>query len=101
MEGDGRLHAAFRGLALEAAMAGADATMRRGDLEIGSKEGPNDLVTNADLASEAAVLDCLLLRRRPDDAVLAEESRERAGGSGVRWVIDPLDGLAQAARSMR
>jgi hypothetical protein len=41
MEGDGRLHAAFRGLALEAAMAGADATVRRGDLEIGSKEVPS------------------------------------------------------------
>lgn len=82
-------------------MAGADATVRRGDLEIGSKEGPNDLVTNADLASEAAVLDCLLLRRRPDDAVLAEESRERAGGFGGAVGDRPAGRVGPGGRSMR
>ena len=31
-------------------------------------------------------------RRRPDDAVLGEEGGGRAGTSGVRWVLDPIDG---------
>ena len=29
---------------------------------------------------------------RPHDAILAEEGSARQGGSGVRWVVDPLDG---------
>jgi myo-inositol-1(or 4)-monophosphatase len=33
-----------------------------------------------------------ILAVRPDDAILAEEGASRPGTSGVRWVIDPLDG---------
>ena len=33
-----------------------------------------------------------LLAARPDDAVLGEEGGERAGSSGVRWIVDPIDG---------
>ena len=33
-----------------------------------------------------------LLGARPDDGVLGEEGSDRAGTSGVRWIIDPLDG---------
>jgi myo-inositol-1(or 4)-monophosphatase len=33
-----------------------------------------------------------LLAERPDDAILGEEGTNRAGTSGIRWVIDPLDG---------
>ena len=33
-----------------------------------------------------------LARLRPDDAVLGEEGVDRPGGSGVRWVVDPIDG---------
>jgi myo-inositol-1(or 4)-monophosphatase len=33
-----------------------------------------------------------LLGPRPDDGLLGEEGGERAGTSGVRWVVDPLDG---------
>jgi myo-inositol-1(or 4)-monophosphatase len=31
-------------------------------------------------------------KERPDDAVLGEEGSARDGTSGVRWIIDPLDG---------
>ena len=31
---------------------------------------------------------------RPADAIVGEEGTDRAGTSGVRWVIDPLDGTA-------
>lgn len=34
----------------------------------------------------------LLAAERPDDGLLAEERGEEGGGSGRRWVVDPLDG---------
>jgi myo-inositol-1(or 4)-monophosphatase len=49
------------------------------------------LVTEADLAAEAAIR-ATVLRHRPDDALLGEEHGETSGSSSVRWVIDPLDG---------
>lgn len=56
-----------------------------------SKSTPTDLVTEMDRAAEAAVVE-VLLASRPDDGVLGEEGGRRAGTSGVRWVVDPLDG---------
>jgi len=56
-----------------------------------TKTSATDMVTDMDRASEALVVDGLV-RARPDDAILAEEGSSRAGKSGVRWVIDPLDG---------
>ncbi|MBI3181840.1 MAG: inositol monophosphatase [Myxococcales bacterium] len=57
-----------------------------------------DLVTDADRASEAELLE-FLRARRPGDAVLAEESGAFAGG-GLRWLVDPLDGTANYARGI-
>jgi myo-inositol-1(or 4)-monophosphatase len=34
----------------------------------------------------------LIMSERPDDGLLAEEGTERESGTGIRWVIDPLDG---------
>ena len=57
-----------------------------------SKSTPTDLASEADLAAEAAIRD-VLARRRPDDAILAEEGGGEAPSPGqVRWVVDPLDG---------
>lgn len=56
-----------------------------------TKSTPIDLVSDADRDSEALLLETLA-RERPDDAVLAEESGEERGRSGLRWVLDPLDG---------
>jgi myo-inositol-1(or 4)-monophosphatase len=55
------------------------------------KSSPVDVVTAVDTASERLIVD-RLLGARPDDAVLAEEGAAREGGSGVRWVVDPIDG---------
>jgi myo-inositol-1(or 4)-monophosphatase len=56
-----------------------------------TKSSPTDVVTAADRASEE-----LLVRgirsARPDDAVLGEEGASHDGSSGVRWVVDPIDG---------
>ena len=56
-----------------------------------AKSSLSDLVTTADLESEAVILE-VLLGARPEDAVLAEEGSGRSGSSGVTWVVDPLDG---------
>ena len=58
---------------------------------VSSKSSETDLVSEADRASEAAILD-LLMRERPSDGLLGEEGSSRHGDSGRRWVIDPLDG---------
>ncbi|MGR6318039.1 inositol monophosphatase family protein [Micromonospora soli] len=60
-----------------------------------TKSTVTDVVTAADRAVERQVLDALR-KHRPDDAVLGEEYGAGAGDpaaeSGVRWVIDPIDG---------
>jgi myo-inositol-1(or 4)-monophosphatase len=58
---------------------------------IETKSSATDLVTDLDRTAERLIVD-RLLADRPDDGVLGEEGGERAGTSGVRWVIDPLDG---------
>jgi myo-inositol-1(or 4)-monophosphatase len=61
---------------------------------VGTKTTPTDLVSAADLRAEQTIR-ALLAERRPGDAVLGEEGGETAaagGGSGVRWIVDPLDG---------
>jgi len=59
---------------------------------VASKTSPTDLVSEADLASEAEIR-ALLARERPQDGFLGEESGEgSAGTSGLQWVVDPLDG---------
>lgn len=84
----------LRDLALASAQVGAHAILRvlREDrVGVDTKAHENDFVTTADHAAEAAVLS-LIRAARSGDAVLAEESGEHPGTTGVRWVIDPLDG---------
>jgi myo-inositol-1(or 4)-monophosphatase len=59
--------------------------------DVATKSSRTDMVTAVDRASEALIVDALE-RERPDDAVLGEEGSARDGTSGVRWIIDPLDG---------
>lgn len=56
-----------------------------------TKTSTTDMVTEMDRASEALIVGALL-DARPDDGIVAEEGSARAGTSGLRWVIDPLDG---------
>lgn len=50
-----------------------------------------DPVTAADRLSEERMRE-VLARRRPDDGILGEEFGQRAGTSGLTWVLDPIDG---------
>ncbi|GGX32014.1 inositol monophosphatase family protein [Streptomyces noursei] len=81
-------------LALEA--AGRAATLLRdgrpADLGVAAtKTSPIDVVTEMDLASEKLITD-FIGEHRPTDGFLGEEGAGSTGTSGVRWVIDPVDG---------
>lgn len=53
--------------------------------------GGYDPVTVADRAAEVAMRD-ILAQHRPDDAIFGEEFGEKAGTTGLTWVLDPIDG---------
>jgi myo-inositol-1(or 4)-monophosphatase len=61
-----------------------------------SYKGFRDLVTEADIGAENAILS-LVRKRFPDHAILSEESRGGRIGQGYTWVIDPLDGTSNYA----
>ena len=55
------------------------------------KTGPLDAVTSVDLLAEETIITAVR-ERRPDDAILGEETGLHPGTSGWTWLIDPLDG---------
>jgi len=83
----------------------------RGGLAVATKSSPTDMVTEVDRAAEALIRE-RLLAARPHDTVLGEEyglgeeaglggdptttgapdPADAGGASGVRWVVDPIDG---------
>jgi myo-inositol-1(or 4)-monophosphatase len=83
-------------LALRAARAGEAAiaaVVAGGGVRTDFKSGGHDLVTTADKAAEAAIIE-VIRSARPDDAILGEEGGAHPGTSGSRWLVDPLDGTA-------
>lgn len=83
----------FEGLAVEFARGAAQLVRhgRNAHVEIAAKSTATDLVTQVDRASERWLVE-RLAAQRPEDGVLGEEGGERAGRSGVRWLLDPIDG---------
>jgi fructose-1,6-bisphosphatase/inositol monophosphatase family enzyme len=65
--------------------------LERPRLEVETKTTGTDMVTEMDKASERLIVEGILAAR-PQDGILGEEGTEIAGTSGVRWVVDPLDG---------
>jgi myo-inositol-1(or 4)-monophosphatase len=92
---------AERGLAIELARAAGE--LLRGELpgprRIAYKGSPTNLVTEMDARVETLVVE-RLLAACPDDAILAEERGARAGRSGRRWIVDPLDGTTNYAHGL-
>lgn len=89
----------FLDIATEAVMAaGAILQQHWGKLgEIEEKERAGDLVTEADKASENAILE-ILRRHLPNHRILAEESGYSGEeGNEYLWAIDPLDGTTNYA----
>ena len=89
----------FLEIATEAALsAGAILQEYWGKLDAIEEKGrAGDLVTVADKASEAVILD-ILQRHCPNHSILAEESGKLGNDrSPYLWVIDPLDGTTNYA----
>lgn len=66
-------------------------SMRSGITVLATKTSPVDVVTAADQAVEKLIVTGLSTAR-PADGILGEEGAGSAGTSGIRWVIDPIDG---------
>jgi myo-inositol-1(or 4)-monophosphatase len=56
-----------------------------------TKSSSTDVVTEIDHRAEAVIVEGIR-RARPLDAYLGEEGADAPGTSGVRWIVDPLDG---------
>jgi myo-inositol-1(or 4)-monophosphatase len=78
-----------------AASAGAEVAVawgrRRAELEVEEKAAPDDLVSQADHDAEREIR-LRVAGMRPEDGILGEEGGVAAGTSGIRWLIDPIDG---------
>jgi myo-inositol-1(or 4)-monophosphatase len=59
--------------------------------DVVTKSSITDLVTEHDRAAEE-LINSLLVDARPQDSLMGEEGTARQGTSGVRWVVDPIDG---------
>ncbi|MGX6601344.1 inositol monophosphatase family protein [Micromonosporaceae bacterium Da 78-11] len=88
-------------LAIAAAQAGAEVVWSGyGESQARFEKSPGDFATEADVEAEKAIVE--VLRARPGDAVLGEESGQSGPADADRtWLVDPLCGtLNYAARSM-
>ncbi len=86
---------------IKAAEAGA-AVMRQyfqGEFIISNKEGVNNLVTEADHASEKAIFE-VIRHDFPDHFLLSEETGEVITDSSYKWIIDPIDGTVNFAHGL-
>jgi myo-inositol-1(or 4)-monophosphatase len=85
---------ALRALAEQAASSTAALLVEgltRARTTVEAKSSPTDLVTEMDRRAEEHLAKTLL-GARPEDGFLGEEGHDTGGTSGVRWIVDPLDG---------
>ncbi len=79
------------GLATRAGRMVRDGRASDGIGDTVTKSSSTDVVTAFDRASEAMIVHGIL-DARPDDGIIGEEGTDSPGTSGVRWLIDPIDG---------
>lgn len=86
---------------IEAARAGAAEIMRffNKAFTISNKQGVNNLVTEADHASEKAIID-VIHKHFPTHHILSEETGEIVMDSTFKWIIDPIDGTVNFAHGI-
>lgn len=91
----------LRSTLLEATQAGAAEILRffQKSFAVSNKEGVNNLVTEADHASEKAILS-VIQNKFPDHQILAEESGKLVQDSTYKWIIDPIDGTVNFAQGI-
>jgi myo-inositol-1(or 4)-monophosphatase len=81
-------------LALDVAQAAGRLIRERSEQGVtvaATKSSETDIVTETDREVEALIRS-LLSEARPDDAIVGEEGRDESGATGVRWIVDPIDG---------
>jgi myo-inositol-1(or 4)-monophosphatase len=66
---------------------------------ISNKEGVNNLVTEVDKKSEAAIFN-VIKEQYPDHYLLSEEAGEFVSDSNYKWIIDPIDGTVNYANGI-
>ena len=91
----------FKTTLLNAIQAGADQLQHyfNGSFKISNKEGINNLVTEADHASEKAIFE-VIRAVYPDHFILSEETGEIKSNSEYKWIIDPIDGTVNFANGI-
>lgn len=91
----------YKEILLKAVNAGADEIRKyfNGEFEISHKEGINNLVTQADYASDKAIQN-IIKQYFPGDGIVSEESPEIKSGSEYKWIIDPIDGTVNFAHGI-
>jgi myo-inositol-1(or 4)-monophosphatase len=70
-----------------------------GTFTISSKATINDLVTEADHASEKAIFK-VIQQNHPDHFILSEETGSMPTQSNIKWIIDPIDGTINFANGI-
>jgi myo-inositol-1(or 4)-monophosphatase len=70
-----------------------------GEFSVDHKEGVNNLVTEADFASDKAIRK-IIKNAFPDHGIVSEESREKISDSDYKWIIDPIDGTVNFANGI-
>jgi myo-inositol-1(or 4)-monophosphatase len=75
----------------EVLLDGRPDSARSASVLTNAKSSPTDLVSEKDLASEKVIVDGILAKFS-EDGIVGEEGTNRDGSSGIRWIIDPLDG---------
>ena len=87
-----------------AARAGAAVALDgfRDDIDVETKDGKTDVVTEADRQAQRRVVE-IVRETFPDDAIVGEEEDERkeVPEDGPAWVIDPIDGTNNFVRDLR
>lgn len=86
---------------IEATMAGAAIMKEYFDKQftVTSKSSLNDLVTEVDHKSEAAIFE-IIKKRFPNHYILSEESGPIVQESNYKWIIDPIDGTINYANGI-
>jgi myo-inositol-1(or 4)-monophosphatase len=86
---------------IKAVQAGANELQNffNADFKISNKEGINNLVTEADHASEKAILE-VIKEDFPEHYILSEEAGEIKQDSNYKWIIDPIDGTVNFAHGI-
>ncbi len=75
------------------------ARIRLGGIEAETKPDASP-VTIADRSNERLIRE-MIEREYPDDGLIGEEGARKAGISGRRWIIDPIDGTRDFVRGNR